>query len=71
MIGKSGLLARAVCAVDQKSGIIIVHETWDTSAADCPFVSARRGAVMPNPLVRQIYMHRREAEQLNLLPRSN
>lgn len=67
----TGLLSRAAVAVDQASSVVIVQETWDWTAPDSPFLPWPRGRVMPNPLVRQIYMRRSEAEGLGLLPRSN
>ena len=69
MIGRNGLLERKAVATD--SVFVAVMETWDTTAKDCPFVAWPRGSELPNPYARKIYMTRREAAELGLMPRMN
>lgn len=69
MIGRNVLIERKAVATD--GTFVVVMETWDTLARDCPFCAWPRGAVLPNPYARKIYMHRLEAEQLGLMPRMN
>ena len=68
---QSGLLERKAVAIEPTRNLVIVQETWNTLAHDSPFCAWPRGSVLPNPMPRQIVMHRIEAEQLGLLPRTN
>ena len=66
LIARSGLLHRQLVHVD-KTDVVLVQETWDTSARDVPFCAWPRGTPMAPQCQRVVPMFRSEAKKLGLI----
>jgi hypothetical protein len=65
MIARSGLIHRQAVHVD--GNVVLVQETWDTSARDVPFCAWPRGTPLVAQCQRVVPMSRSEAVKLGLI----